>query len=400
MILQRMDNVLTQSPPASSREPAAHIRRDSPSWCQYAPTSGLFRARGLFAALSLLILPVSAHHALAQPALVQSAWEESVRTDMATVQLPSPPTSGNVLVAVCGTATAQTLDSTSPGWQIAIDESGNGPGLAILYKTAESADAAGLTIRYSAATRLGVQLFEYAGIDTVAPLQAVSSSSGSDTRPATGSVTTLQANEMVVAGVVALTDDPVSGWTGGFAEIANFINSQPPRAPSTHAAAELLAGTPATHSTSVTIAGRKARWRGQIAAFNPTPTVSLRVTSGTFSFGTQPPDIWLPPESTLVINDGQVTENFLCRVSILTDGVNVWTLDPFTNGPDQVQVQWSTAGVAGPWTALAAYDSDFSLSTGVAAGDTVVFWCRLRTPVTTSSYSDHAAGVTITAEAN
>jgi hypothetical protein len=375
MILQEMDSVLTQSLSASKKEPAGNIRRDSPSWCRNAPTSGLYRARGLFVALSLLILPVLAPHAAAPPALVQSAWMESVQSATATLQLPSPPTPGNVLVALCGTATAQTLDSISAGWLFAIDESDNDPGLAILYKTAGSADTVGLTIRYSARTRLGLQLLEYSGVDTVTPLQAVSSSSGSDTRPLTASVTTLQAYEMVLAGIVVLTDDPVSGWSGGFDEIANFTTSQPPRAPSTHAAADLLAGTPGTHSTAVTIAGRKARWRGQIAAFNPAPAMSIRVISGTFSFGTQPPDTWLSPESTLVINDGQVTENFLCRLSPFTDGANVWT-------------------------AVAAYDSDFSLSTGVARGDTVVFWFRLRTPVTTLSYSNHAAGVTITAEAN
>ncbi len=362
--------------------------------------SGLCALQRLLYIIILAILPAAARHAQAQPALIQSTWLEAVRTDLATLTPSSPPTPGNVLVAICATATAQTLDSISPGWLVAIDESANGPGQAVLYKVADGADTVGLTIRYSAATRLGIQLFEYSGIDSVAPLQGVSSSSGSSTTPMTGSVTTLQPDEMVVAGLVVLTDDPLSSPTGGFVEQQSFVNSTPPRAHATYVGADLLANTPGSYSTSVTIGGRKARWRGQIAAFNPTPAISVRVTNGTFAFGTQPPDIWLFPESTLVINDGRVAEDFLCRVSPFTDGVNVWALDPATNGPDQIQAQWSIASASGPWTGLAAYDTDFGLTTAVAMTDTVLFWFRIRTPITTSSFNNHAAGLTITAEAN
>jgi hypothetical protein len=245
-----------------------------------------------------------------------------------------------------------------------------------------------------------MQLFEYSGVDTAAPIQAVASASGSDQTPTTGSVTTLQSGEVLVAGLVALTDDPVSGWTSGFAEHHNFINSTPPRASATYVGADLLAGVPGSYGTSVSIGGRKARWRGQIAALSPTPAISVAVTNGTFAFGTQPPDVWLAPASSLVINDGQVTENFLCRVSPFTDGTNTWAVDPATNGPDQIQIQWSTTDSLGPWTGLAVYDTDFSLATAVATGDTVYLWLRIRTPSTTSSFNNHGAGLTITAEAN
>lgn len=393
MTLARSDRTLESRPRIPGAPPSA--RRPRAPWSR-----GLSCGTHILCVAALASVLAGASAALAQPALIQSALTESVQTDLASVALSSPPTPGNVLVAFCGTATAQTLDSISPGWQIAIDESANGPGLAILYKVADPGDTVGLTIRYSAGTRLGVQLLEYSGIDTALPIQAVASSSGSDVAPQTGSVTTLVPDERVVAGIVALTDEPVSGWTGGFAQIQNFVTGQPPRAPSTHTAADRLATAPGTYSSSVNIAGRKARWRGQIVALNPTPAVSVRVTNGTFSFGTQPPDIWLTPESTLVINDGRVTENFLCRVSPFTDGVNVWTVDPTINGPDQIQAQWSTTGSSGTWTGLAAYDTDFILATGVAAGDTVVFHFRIRTPASTSSFNNHAAGVTITAEAN
>lgn len=352
-----------------------------------------------FFAVILVALAAGTGNAQAQPILVQSNWLQAIQVDQATLALTSPPTPGNVLIAICGTAVAQTLDSISPGWLIAIDESANGPGLAMLYKVADSTDTAGLTIRYAMATRLGMQLYEYTGIDPVNPLQAVVSSSGSDTLPTTASVTTLQPDELLVAGLIVLTDDPVTGWTGGFVEHHNFVTSQPPRAPSTHAGADLVAASVGSYATSTVIGGRKARWRMQLAAFSPAAPISVLVSNGTFAFGTQPANLWLPPQSTLVINDGEVVENFLCRVSPFTDGANVWAVDPATNGPDQIQAQWSTTGATGPWIDLAAYGVDFNLATAVPAGDTVNFWFRIRTPSTTSSYNTHAAGVTITAEA-
>lgn len=342
----------------------------------------------------------SAQRALAQPALVQSTWLQAKQTNQATATWPAPPTPGNVLVAICATAVAQTLTVVSPGWSIALDQSANGPGQAILYKVARAADAAGLSIQYATATRLGMQLFEYSGLDTLNPLHTVASSSGNSNAPTTGSVTTLLANEVVVAGIVAMSDFPLAGWTGGFAQRHNFMNTRPPASTSAYGGADQIAALPGNYATSTSFGGKKGRWRGQVAAFNPASPVSVLVTNGALAFGTQPIDTWLAPESTLVINDGQVTENFLCRVSPFTDGTNTWAVNPATNGADQIQAEWSTAGAAGPWTGLAAYNSDFNLATAVVVGDTVTFWFRIRTPLSTSSFNSHAAGVTITAEAN
>jgi hypothetical protein len=347
----------------------------------------------------LLVCAVAPRLAHAQPALVQSNWLQATQTNQATLALAAPPAPGNVLVAICATAVAQALTVVTPGWSVAIDQSANGPGQAILYKVARAADAAGLTIRYAASTRLGIQLFEYSGIDTLNPFHAVASSSGNSTSPTTGAVTTLLPNELLVAGFVALVDVLASGWTNGFVQRHNFLNVRQPAALAAYTGADRAAGTPGSYATSVTFGGQKVRWRGQVAAFNATPPVSVLVTNGTLAFGTEPPDVWLTPKSTLVINDGRVTENLLCRVSPFTDGVSTWAVSPSTNGPDQIQAQWSTAGATGPWTGLAAYNTDFTLATAVLARDTVRFWFRIRTPVTSTSFNTHSAGITITATA-
>lgn len=356
--------------------------------------------RRLTLAAFLVVVAAIPGGVAAQPALVQSNWRQALQTNQATLTFTAPPTPGNTLVAICATAVAQALTVVTPGWSIAIDQSANGPGQAILYKVATAADAAGLTIQYATATRLGMQLFEYSGIDTLNPLHAVTSSSGNSNAPTTGSVATVVANELLVGGIVAFSDGLMSGWSGGFVQRHNFINTRPPAATAAYAGADRVAATPGSYASSVTFGGKKGRWRGQIAAFNPTPPVSVLVTNGALAFGTQPTDTWLVPESTLVINDGQVTENFLCRVSPFTDGVNVWAVDPSTNGADQIQAEWSTAGAAGPWTGLSVYNSDFNLATAVVVGDTVTFWFRIRTPLSTSSFNTHSAGVTITAVAN
>lgn len=363
-------------------------------------TGGVGRSLWRVAVPALVLLTIAPPRVRAQPALVQSNRLQAVQTNQATLALPAAPTPGNLLVAICGTAVPQTFTSITPGWLVAIDQSNNGPGQAILYKVAKVTDASGLTIQYATATRLGLQLFEYSGIDTLAPLHASSSNSGNTNSPFTGNVTTTLANELLVAGITARTTTPVTAWSNGFVARYNFANSQPPNSPSSYAGADRVAATAGSYGTSVTFPGGNVRWRAQIVAFNPTPPISVLVTNGAFAFGTEPANTWLAPESTLVINDGKVTENFLCRVSPFSDGVNIWAVNPATNGANQIQAEWSTSGASGPWTGLTAYNADFSLATAVAVGDSVTFWFRIRTPVSTSSFNTHSAGVTITAEAN
>jgi len=47
--------------------------------------------------------------------------------------------------------------------------------------------------------------------------------------------------------------------------------------------------------------------------------------------------------------------------------------------------QWSTTSETGPWTDISAYHTDSTVATNVAVDDSVDFWLRIQTPISTSS---------------
>jgi hypothetical protein len=126
--------------------------------------------------------------------------------------------------------------------------------------------------------------------------------------------------------------------------------------------------------------------------------VSVKISDSTFAFGTNLLDSWLAPQTSVLTNDGTVAENFLGRISQLTDGTNVWTLDALSNGADSVRAQWSIISDSGPWTDISAYDADFIIADNVAVNDSLDFWFRIQTPTGTSSYDEHSATLTVTAQ--
>jgi hypothetical protein len=128
------------------------------------------------------------------------------------------------------------------------------------------------------------------------------------------------------------------------------------------------------------------------------PVLGVSVTNPTFAFGITPANQWLPVDSSFVINDGSVAENFIGQISPLTDGSNTWAISETTNGADSIRAQWSVISAAGPWNDISAYDSDFSIETNVAVSDTVTLYLRIQSPTSTSSYNEHASTVTVTAQ--
>jgi hypothetical protein len=127
-------------------------------------------------------------------------------------------------------------------------------------------------------------------------------------------------------------------------------------------------------------------------------TLSVAVSKGTFAYGIRPLNQWLPPDSAFIINDGTVVEDFVARISQLTDGTNIWAISPTANGADSVRAQWSTTSATGPWTNISAYASDFTIATGVAASDSVTLWLRIQTPTATTSYQPYSSTLTVTAQ--
>lgn len=129
-----------------------------------------------------------------------------------------------------------------------------------------------------------------------------------------------------------------------------------------------------------------------------TATLSVSVTNSTFAFGTYPLNTWLPPESSIIINDGTSTETFKGKISQFTTGSNDWQINNTTNGSDTVRSQWSITSNTGPWTDISAYNTDFTIATSVAVNDSVDFWFRIETPTSTTSYNQYSSTLTVTAE--
>jgi hypothetical protein len=125
--------------------------------------------------------------------------------------------------------------------------------------------------------------------------------------------------------------------------------------------------------------------------------LSVLLSDSTFAFGTNALDTWLTPQTSVITNDGTAAEDFLGRISQLTDGFNTWEISPSVNGADSVRVQWSTTSESGPWTDISAYDIDFTIVTNVAVDDSIKFWFRIQTPANTSSYNEHSSTLTVTA---
>jgi hypothetical protein len=130
----------------------------------------------------------------------------------------------------------------------------------------------------------------------------------------------------------------------------------------------------------------------------PKAEVSVWVSDSTFAFGTNLLDSWLNPLTSVIGNDGTDAENFVGRISQFTDGSNNWEISPSANGADSVRAQWSTTSQTGPWTDVSAYDTDFTIATNVAIDDSVIFWFRIQTPASTSSYDEHSSTLTVTAQ--
>ena len=150
--------------------------------------------------------------------------------------------------------------------------------------------------------------------------------------------------------------------------------------------------------TSLTVTRAKTGSGVQLAwstiQFN---NLSVTVSDSLFSFGAVPLNTWLPPDSSVMTNDGPASENFIGKISAFASGLNNWALSPTNNGADLIRAQWSTSGASGPWNNISAYDTDFTIATSVPVNGSVPFWFQIQTPTVTSSFNSYSSILTVTA---
>jgi hypothetical protein len=198
-------------------------------------------------------------------ALVQKNYGGAYLTTSVSATFDTTPVAGELLVAIVGASTTSTI-YTPTDWSTAINQSG-APGQAIFYKIAGSGESTTVTVTVSdSASVLGLQIYEYRGIDTSSPLDQTGSATGTSTSPSSGSVTTTQANELLIAGMIIRAATSFSGWTNSFTEQFDFQYQVGQTYVRTYAGADRVVTATDTYSTTATTTVSEA-WRGQIATF-------------------------------------------------------------------------------------------------------------------------------------
>ena len=145
--------------------------------------------------------------------------------------------------------------------------------------------------------------------------------------------------------------------------------------------------------TSVQITGQSVV--GDFACGN---VLSVSVSNNVFAFGTQSTNTWLAPQTSVITNDGTESEDLVASISTFTSGAFAWAISATSNGPDQVRAQWSTSSSSGPWNDVAAYATNFTVATNLAAGGTITFYFRIQSPTTVSTMNPYASTLTVTAQ--
>jgi hypothetical protein len=213
--------------------------------------------------------------ATASAQLVQKASGTGVNPSI-SVTFTNTPTSGNFLIAIVGVGNA-TITAPS-GWSTAINEGGtsSSPGQAILYKVAGTSESKTVTVAVSGTSYIGLQIFEYQNVTPTSPVDAVSSKTGTGTSITTNNVSTSQANDLIIVGVVTNASTSFSSWTNSFTEQNDFQRS----GYRTFAGADRSVTSVGTYSSGAT-AGASGAWRTQVVAFKDPSPLPIQMVAST-----------------------------------------------------------------------------------------------------------------------
>lgn len=193
---------------------------------------------------------------------------------------------GHLLIAVVGANGSATITGPT-NWSTAINQSGT-PSQAIFYTVALGGETTITASVNASPGSIGIQVYEYVGSEIT--LAGASSASGMSDTPTSGTLTTTDTNELLLA---AFTNDANKRHTNntwedaeGFTEQKDFGTSGAGRATG-YAGGDSLVNTAGSHDVTTEISA-DANWRGQIVAFR-TQTAVTNVTSsvadGTYGVG-------------------------------------------------------------------------------------------------------------------
>lgn len=176
------------------------------------------------------------------------------------------PTPGNLLVAVVSNSHATEIEAPV-GWLEAINESQFTPGQSVFYKIASQKEDHVVTVgRISQRVNLGLQIFEYSGIDSANPIDAVASSVGQGQIIHSGTLKTSSDKSLLLALVTVARKENFGGlWDNNFF-LRNFGQTKGDGLIS-FSMADLTTVNSGQFDTALALGGQ-AKWRGQIVAFH------------------------------------------------------------------------------------------------------------------------------------
>lgn len=289
----------------------------------------------------------------AQPVLVQSP--NNVANGAASVSVTiATPTANDLLVAICGTRAAITITGPS-GWSTAKNQNST-VSQGIFYKIATGSESS-ISCSGSGSNRWGISVYEYSGMVTSSPLDAVNatSSTGSSSSPASGSVTTTNADDLLIAGVTTGASTSFSAWSNSFTEENDFVNGGAAGSRNTFGAADHTVTSTATYSTTAT-AGASGSWTGQIAAFKMIPPVlSTDIVDGSGN-----------PVASPSASMGATSRSFFCSTTSGTLGISTQKISVSNTTSDHA---WTlsiaaTGGSTSTWSDGSGHTYAFNNSAG------------------------------------
>lgn len=317
-------------------------------------------------ALSILLILQPSRHVSAAPALVQHP--DAVANGATSVSVTiTAPTANDLLVIICGANGAAGLSITAPtGFSTAKNEN-NTVSQGIFYKVAAGTEGTTATCSSgSTSTRLGIQLLEYSGMQKVSPLDAVNgtSSTGTSATPASGSVTTSYASDLIIAGAAIASGVTFTGAGSSFTLINAFANGGAAGSRGGYGSASQTESSAGTYSTTFTGGGTSAFWIGQIAAFKIAPAVAFAadIVDNTGASVASPS-----------VSMTTTTKKFTCQTITGTLGVSTQKIRVTSNNPADANgwtlAMAATGGTSSTWTA-GANTYKYNDATGSPAGCT------------------------------
>jgi len=163
---------------------------------------------------------------------VQSALATTTLSTSITATFPSPPTAGNLLVAIKTHLTPSNAITGPSGWTLAVNTANNVPGQIIYYKTAGAGESVNVTMSDGANLVNALRILEFSGFDGKNPPVVTSRTAATSSNNfAFTAVTTTAPDALLIAASInaasgiSLAAPSVNSWTNSFTGMVKSCRS-------------------------------------------------------------------------------------------------------------------------------------------------------------------------------